>query len=87
VGAPLSLKLRIIVNILIDFVIGLVPIIGDIADIGFRSNIRNMKLLVEHIQKERGRAEAKRLNEEGKVTWIIGILAITVITVLMIAII
>jgi hypothetical protein len=85
VGAPLSLKLRMILNILIDFAIGLVPIIGDIADIGFRSNVRNMKLLVEHIQNERGRAYAKRLNEERKATWIIGILAITVITILLIA--
>lgn len=52
VKAPLSLKLKMIGNMGIDFGIGLIPIVGDLADVGFKSNIRNVKLLVEHIDSE-----------------------------------
>mgnify|MGYP000364856463 CR=1 FL=1 len=51
-GVPISLKLKMLRNILIDWGIGLIPILGDIADVAFKANIRNMKLLVEHINQE-----------------------------------
>jgi len=51
-GVPISLKIKMVRNILIDWVIGLIPILGDIADIAFKSNIRNFKLLIEHINQE-----------------------------------
>jgi len=51
-GVPISLRIKMLRNILVDWVIGLVPILGDIADVAFKANIRNMKLLVEHIDQE-----------------------------------
>ena len=44
--------MKMLRNILVDWVIGLVPIAGDIADVAFKANIRNVKLLVEHIDQE-----------------------------------
>ncbi|MGI5826113.1 MAG: DUF4112 domain-containing protein [Patescibacteria group bacterium] len=35
-------------NIAFDLLLGAIPIIGDIADIFFRSNTRNLKILQEH---------------------------------------
>jgi len=52
-GVPNLLKLKMLRNVLLDWVIGLVPIAGDIADIAYKANIRNIKLLLEHIDEER----------------------------------
>lgn len=51
-GVPLFLKLKMLRNIAIDWIVGLVPILGDIADVAYKANIRNLKLLVEHINQE-----------------------------------
>lgn len=48
-GAPLVLILKMLLNILIDFLVGLVPLIGDIFDIGFKANIRNVRLLKDYL--------------------------------------
>lgn len=48
VGAPWRLVFLMLLNILIDFLIGLIPVLGDIADIGWRANRRNVTLLRRH---------------------------------------
>jgi hypothetical protein len=50
-GLPTSVKLRMYLNIVLDFIIGLIPIIGDVADALFRANIRNAIILEEHLQE------------------------------------
>ncbi|WKT48962.1 Protein of unknown function DUF4112 [Fusarium oxysporum f. sp. vasinfectum] len=44
-GLPTSVKSRMMFNIIIDFVIGIVPFAGDIADAAFKANTRNAALL------------------------------------------
>lgn len=44
-GAPLSIILQMLVNVALDFVVGAVPVLGDIFDIAFKANIRNVDLL------------------------------------------
>ena len=44
-GAPWSVRLRMLANIGIDFVIGVVPVIGDIGDVAWKANMRNTRLL------------------------------------------
>ncbi|CAK3863338.1 Hypothetical predicted protein [Lecanosticta acicola] len=51
-GLPSSLKLRMLINILIDFAVGLVPIIGDLADAAFKCNTKNLRLLEVHLDKK-----------------------------------
>ncbi|MFT7404147.1 MAG: hypothetical protein ACI955_001213 [Zhongshania sp.] len=46
-----SLKFKMFANIGVDFVLGSVPIIGDIADVAFRKNIRNVDLLEDWLKK------------------------------------
>lgn len=43
---------RMLMNMLLDFVIGLVPIIGDIFDAGWMANAKNVRLLLQDIEKQ-----------------------------------
>lgn len=49
-GLPWHVKARMIWNGFIDWLIGLVPLIGDIFDIGWKSNNRNVALMREHLR-------------------------------------
>ena len=51
-GASRSVKLRIMANMAVDFLGGLVPIVGDIFDAFFKANTRNTRLLREHLERE-----------------------------------
>ena len=39
-------------NIVLDFLIGLIPIIGDFLDAGFKANAKNIKLLLTAIENK-----------------------------------
>jgi Domain of unknown function (DUF4112) len=55
-GAPNALLLRMAANAGIDFGIGSVPVVGDVFDMFFKSNTRNLKILQEFLAKQdRGR--------------------------------
>lgn len=41
-------KWRMIGNIILDFIIGIIPIIGVIFDVVFKANIRNLKILEKY---------------------------------------
>ena len=42
---------RMGVNVLFDTALGAIPIVGDAADFVFRSNSKNLKLILKHIDK------------------------------------
>ena len=50
-GAPNHLVARMIGNVAIDGLAGSVPIIGDLIDVAFRANLRNMRLLRRHFDQ------------------------------------
>ena len=54
-GAPPHLKARMLFNIFMDWLIGIVPFAGDIFDIGWKANRRNVDLLKKHM-KGKGQA-------------------------------
>ncbi|CAK7242140.1 MAG: hypothetical protein STHCBS139747_003620 [Sporothrix thermara] len=62
-GLPEALKYRMYFNIMLDFGIGLVPFVGDVADAVFRANTRNAWLLEEYLIKK---AEAEQRLREDK---------------------
>lgn len=47
-GASRNLVLRMLVNILLDFIIGSIPVVGAIFDFWFKANERNVRLLRSH---------------------------------------
>ena len=48
-GAPAPTVLRMLANIGIDTVVGAVPVLGDLFDVGWRANMRNVELLEGHL--------------------------------------
>lgn len=60
-GASGFLLARMAFNILIDAIVGVVPILGDIFDIAFKANIRNMKLMQEHYKEGRHNGSAWKI--------------------------
>lgn len=48
-GLPLALRLKMIGNVVLDLVIGLLPIIGDLADAIYKANTRNAHILEAHL--------------------------------------
>lgn len=51
-GVSWSVKSRIIINMLIDFFGGLLPIVGDIFDAFFKANTRNTQLLKNYLAQQ-----------------------------------
>lgn len=51
-GAPGSLIGRMLVNVVVDTVVGSVPIVGDIFDAGWQANARNLAMLEEWLGEE-----------------------------------
>lgn len=51
---------RMIGNSLIDTVIGAIPLAGDAFDVAFRANMRNLKLLQQHLEKHGHKIAAGR---------------------------
>ena len=51
-GAPKPLLLKMAGNLAIDFGLGSIPVIGDIFDMYFKSNTRNLKLITEFLEKK-----------------------------------
>jgi hypothetical protein len=52
VGVSKGIKLKMIVNILIDFFGGLIPLFGDFFDAFFKANTRNTDLLKDYLMKQ-----------------------------------
>lgn len=48
----MGVKLRMLLNVFLDFIFGLLPIVGDITDMLFQANVRNARLL-ENVLEER----------------------------------
>ncbi len=48
----LSTILKMAINVLIDWAVGSIPVLGDVFDVAFKSNLRNAKLLSEAIRNK-----------------------------------
>jgi hypothetical protein len=57
-GASGYVMARMVLNVLIDALIGSIPFIGDIFDFGFKANSRNVRLLQQHYKEGRHRGGA-----------------------------
>lgn len=57
-GASGYVLARMVLNVLLDTVIGSIPIIGDLFDMVYKSNMRNLRLMQEHYREGRHRGSA-----------------------------
>jgi Domain of unknown function (DUF4112) len=61
-GATRWTMASMFVNWTIDLVVGLIPVVGDLFDIAFKSNSKNLKLLIGDL--ERRAVELREVNRE-----------------------
>ena len=69
---PPSTLLRMLANVAIDAVLGTVPVLGDIFDVVWKANLKNVALIEHHLADPRGARRASR-------TWIITVIAVLVL--------
>lgn len=50
-GLPKWKLARMGINVLFDTAVGAIPVVGDAADLVFRSNTRNLKIIRKHLDK------------------------------------
>ena len=49
-GVPREVLGKMVGNILLDSFAGTIPVLGDLFDVGWKSNIKNMELLEKHLE-------------------------------------
>ncbi len=50
-GLPSWKIARMIGNVAVDATIGAVPLVGDLFDVGFKANQRNVRIVLDHLEK------------------------------------
>lgn len=60
-GAPKSVLLKMAFNIALDAILGAIPILGDLFDVVWKANQRNMQLLGTYLEKPRKAVVTSRL--------------------------
>jgi len=60
-GVSPSVVARMILNLGVDTLVGSVPLLGDLFDVGFRANIRNAALLDRHLASPESAKRSSRL--------------------------
>lgn len=60
-GLPKSALVRMGGNILIDTTLGAVPVVGDLFDFFWKSNMRNLRIIEKHRLKMSANAESPKL--------------------------
>ena len=74
-GAPKSLVTRMIANVAVDTVVGWVPVLGDLFDVAWKSNLKNMALLENHVRQP----AAARAGSRKAVLLLSGVLLLSVV--------
>ena len=59
-GVPVSKLGRMGLNVGLDAVLGAVPLVGDLFDVAWKANRRNLALLLEHLEADRRTQHAAR---------------------------
>jgi hypothetical protein len=73
-GVPRGVLLRMGWNVAVDTLVGEVPILGDLFDIGFKANIRNLALLDAFLARP---VDVRRASGRLVVALVAGLLALT----------
>ena len=84
-GAPKSVLVRMLGNVVVDTVGGTIPLVGDLFDAGWKSNTRNLALLEQHLGQPSSAERASRavvwLTIAALVLLAVGAIAVAVIIV------
>jgi hypothetical protein len=68
-GAPRATILKMVANLGIDFLVGSVPVAGDVFDVLWRANVRNADLLAEHVESLQRAARTSAAHASPQPAW------------------
>jgi hypothetical protein len=74
-GAPGSVLARMVMNVAIDSLVGAVPILGDLFDVGWKSNMRNVQLLERFATKPAATRRVSRLTVAAAIAAVVLVVA------------
>jgi uncharacterized protein DUF4112 len=77
-GAPRSVLARMLLNLGTDTLVGSIPVLGDLFDVGFRANIRNSELLDKYLGEPEA---ARRSSRIAIVLTVVGLIVLAAIAV------
>ena len=60
-GASGELMLRMMINSSVDAFLGMIPLVGTFFDVGYRSNLKNLKLMKAYYEEGKYQSEGKYL--------------------------
>ncbi len=60
-GLPREALVRMVMNLLLDTVVGSVPVLGDVFDVFSKANLRNMQIVESHVKSPQPSAKADKL--------------------------
>ena len=66
-GVPRAVVLRMLANVAVDTLGGTVPLIGDLFDVAFKSNLRNVALLERALERPAATTRTSRLMVAGTI--------------------
>jgi Domain of unknown function (DUF4112) len=88
-GVPRAVVLRMLGNVAVDTLVGTVPVLGDLFDVAFKSNLRNVALLERALERPGATTRTSRLLVAGTILGLVllvaGGLVVTVIAIRAIA--
>lgn len=73
---PRVVQLRMLMNVAIDLLMGVVPFVGDVADVFWKSNSRNFRLLERHAPEPRPATAADWLFVIGVIVAVLAVAAV-----------
>lgn len=73
-GVPREVLWKMVGNILIDSFVGTIPVLGDLFDVGWKANVKNIELLEKHLDLARSSNSDK--------LFIIGLIVLLILIVL-----
>lgn len=51
-GVPRRVIARMLTNVGLDFALGSIPLLGDVFDVAFKANRRNVRLLLDQLERD-----------------------------------
>lgn len=77
-GAPKVVLAKMLLNLGTDTLVGSVPVLGDLFDVGFRANLRNTELLDRHLGQPAATQRSSRLTIAATLAAIVLLAAVAV---------
>ena len=77
-GAPKSVLARMVGNVAVEAAVGAIPIVGDVFDIVFKANVRNVALMDGYLQRPDKTSRSSKWSVIGLVAALVAIVACSI---------